>query len=244
VSIEFFNLSKSFSPEKSVLSDLNFTLPKNQFSGLLGPSGCGKTTLLRILAGLETASTGKITVEEEVWSDTNRKYFLKPEKRNVGMVFQSYAIWPHMTIYDNVAFPLKMHKVSKHEIKSKVHEYIKIVGLEGFETRFPDSLSGGQQQRVALARALIQNPKLLLLDEPLSNLDANLRQNMRKEIRRIQQDFSITSIIVTHDWADAQTLCDQIIILNNGKIEQTGTPSEIFNNPKTEFVKSLIKHHY
>lgn len=239
MSLEFKNLDKSFDGKSWVLKELSFSLPKAKFSALLGPSGCGKTTLLRILAGLEQATQGEVLVDGEVWSSPARKIFLRPEKRNVGMVFQSYAIWPHMSVANNVAFPLKVRRLPKTEINKKVSQILELVGLKGFEDRMPSSLSGGQQQRVALARAIIQEPRVLLLDEPLSNLDASLRENMRHEIRRIQQELQMTSVIVTHDWADAEALCDHVVVLKDGLIEQSGSPTEIKTSPASDFVRKL-----
>ncbi len=244
MNLQFENLAKQFESGKLILDHLNFDLPSGKFSGLLGPSGCGKTTLLRILAGLDRPTEGHIRIDGETWSDNKKGVFLKPESRNVGMVFQSYAVWPHMTVFENVAFPLRVKKTAnKAEISERVHEMLKVVGLDAYAVRMPNSLSGGQQQRVALARALVQRPRLLLLDEPLSNLDASLRATRRSEIRALQERFKITSIIVTHDWADAQALCDHLVVLKEGKIEQQGTPKEIANNPKSNFVREISRPH-
>lgn len=239
--LEIKNLTKSFEPHGApVINNLSANFATHKFYGLLGPSGCGKTTLLRAIAGLDRPSSGFIKLGPDIWCDSDHKINLSPEKRHVGMLFQSYAIWPHMSVAQNVGFPLLMQKLPKVKINDEVAAILEKVGLQGFGDRRPNSLSGGQQQRVALARALIQKPKLLLLDEPLSNLDASLRDSMRAEIKRLHQEFSMTSIIVTHDWRDAQKLCDEVIVLNQGLIEQRGTPSEIENSPASDFVKKII----
>ncbi|MBS1985495.1 MAG: ABC transporter ATP-binding protein [Bdellovibrionales bacterium] len=238
MSIVIQNLTKTFA-SAPVLKNLNFELRSGEFSGLLGPSGCGKTTLLRILAGLESPTSGSIKVNGEVFVDTAAGIRMEPEARNVGMVFQSYAVWPHMNVFENVAFPLRIRKVPNTQLRAEVLAALAAVKLDGLDQRMPAQLSGGQQQRVALARALVQKPKLLLLDEPLSNLDANLRATMRTEIRRLQREFKMTAIIVTHDWKDASELCDQLAILNGGALEQTGSPAEILARPASDFVRSL-----
>ena len=243
MTLKFEHIDKSFQGGKKILDDLNFQLPLGAFSGLLGPSGCGKTTLLRILAGLDVADRGKISLNEEVLVDMNRNFYLKPEKRNIGMVFQSYAVWPHMDVFENIAFPLRIRRRPQLEVKTEVDKILKAVRLDGLEKRMPYELSGGQQQRVALARALVQRPKLLLLDEPLSNLDAALRENMRQELRDIQKFFGLTAVIVTHDWADARGLCDHLVVLNEGHIEQEGNPDAILANPSSSFVRQLTKVH-
>lgn len=241
MSIEFKNISKSFETGKMILNDLSFELPSKKFSGLLGPSGCGKTTLLRIIAGLDQADQGSIIVEGEALLNTKSQFFVKPEHRNIGMVFQSYAVWPHMTVFDNIAFHLKIKKVDKNTIKDQVMNALKLVRLDGLEQRMPNALSGGQQQRVALARALVQKPRLLLLDEPLSNLDASLRSSMRSEIRQLQEQTQLSAIIVTHDWADAKALCDHIVVMNEGKIVQMGSPSDLIRSPSSSFVEHVIR---
>lgn len=240
MNLDIQNLSKQFQPPTWVLKDMNLTLEAGKFSGLLGPSGCGKTTLLRIIAGLEEPTTGSVKLGGEFLVDSKSKINLPPEKRKIGMVFQSYAVWPHLNVFENIAFPLRVRGLKLPEIESKVMPMLKCVQLEGFEKRNPSQLSGGQQQRVALARALVQEPRLLLLDEPLSNLDANLRASMRSEIRELQKELNITAIIVTHDWKDARDLCDEVVIFQNGQVERKGTPSEIERNPGSDFVKSLL----
>jgi len=205
-----------------------------EFVTLLGPSGCGKTTILRMIAGFEMPTEGDILISEQRIND------LPPEKRDTAMVFQSYALFPHYRVYDNVAFGLKIKELPKHVINEKVMNIIELVGLRGMENRFPNQLSGGQQQRVALARALVMEPKILLFDEPLSNLDARLRVQMRKEIRRIQRKLGLTSVYVTHDQAEALSLSDKVIVMNNGKIEQIGTPIDIYQRPASAFVAEFI----
>lgn len=217
-----------------VLKKINISVAKGEFLSLLGPSGCGKTTLLRIIAGLTDATGGELLVEGE---DVSK---LPPFKRNNGMVFQNYALFPHMTVFQNIAFGLKMRKVNNNEIKKKIEEGLAMVHLEHLADRYPKELSGGQQQRVALIRALILNPTLLLLDEPLCNLDAKLRQEMRVEIRKLQQKLGVTTIFVTHDQEEALTMSDRIAVMNGGHLEQVGTPNELYENPKTKFVANFI----
>ena len=224
---------KTNKPFKAVDS-INLNIEPGEFVTLLGPSGCGKTTTLRMIAGFESPDEGEIYLGDEAINE------LTPNKRDTAMVFQSYALFPHMNIFDNVAYGLKLRHVPKAEIRTKVFDMLKLVGLEGMENRFTNQLSGGQQQRVALARALIVEPGVLLFDEPLSNLDAKLRVYMRTEIRRIQQQFGITAVYVTHDQSEAMSISDQIIIMNKGVIAQMGTPQEIYYSPASEFVADLI----
>ena len=239
MSIETDNLSKSFEEGKPVLDRLDLHLESGRFTGLLGPSGCGKTTLLRIFAGLERPTTGRVAFGDDVMVDVDSGLFVPPEKRNVSMVFQSYAIWPHMSVFDNAAFPLKIHRVSRREITERVREVLASVQLEGLEQRRPNELSGGQQQRVALARALVQRPRVLLLDEPLSNLDASLRSEVRRMIRELQERLGLTAVIVTHDWADARALSDTVIVLREGRVEQQGTVEDLIASPASDFVRSI-----
>ena len=224
---------KTNKPFKAVDS-INLNIQPGEFVTLLGPSGCGKTTTLRMIAGFESPDEGEIYLGDEAINE------LTPNKRDTAMVFQSYALFPHMNIFDNVAYGLKLRHVPKAEIRTKVFDMLKLVGLEGMENRFTNQLSGGQQQRVALARALIVEPGVLLFDEPLSNLDAKLRVYMRTEIRRIQQQFGITAVYVTHDQSEAMSISDQIIIMNKGVISQMGTPQEIYYSPASEFVADFI----
>lgn len=240
MSVILKNVTKVFdSPDdyqKKVVAVDNISLEigSGKMVTLLGPSGCGKTTTLRMIAGFEQPTSGRIFLEDE--DVTNQP----PDKRNSAMVFQNYAIFPHLTVAGNVGFGLALKRLSKAEIAQKVDAILDLVGLSGMGKRMPDQLSGGQQQRVALARAIVNEPKLLLFDEPLSNLDAKLREQMRLEIRRIQQHLGITAIYVTHDQSEAMAISDQIVVMNNGKIEQMGTPQEIYNHPRTEFVADFI----
>lgn len=230
------DLSKHFQGERLVkaVDDVNLTIKEGTFTTLLGPSGCGKTTMLRMIAGFEEPTSGEIYIDNKEVSG------LSPDKRDTSMVFQNYALFPHLNVYDNIAYGLKLQKLSDEEIRARVQESMEIVNLEGYENRNPSQLSGGQQQRVALARALIMKPSVLLFDEPLSNLDAKLRIFMRNEIRRIQQTLGITAIYVTHDQSEAMSLSDQIVIMNQGKIEQVGTPQSIYERPLTSFVADFI----
>ena len=216
------------------VKDVTLNIEPGTFVTLLGPSGCGKTTTLRMIAGFESPDAGEIYIGGQPVNA------LTPNKRDTAMVFQSYALFPHMNIFDNVAYGLKLRSVPKAEIKQKVFEMLKLVGLEGMENRYTNQLSGGQQQRVALARARIVEPGVLLFDEPLSNLDAKLRVYMRTEIRRIQQQIGITAIYVTHDQSEAMSISDNIIIMNKGVVAQMGSPRDIYYNPNDEFVADFI----
>ena len=210
----------------------------HEFITLLGPSGCGKTTLLRMVAGFEKPSSGEIKIGEKIVSSQNK--FIPPEDRGIGMVFQSYAVWPHMNVFENVAYPLRIKKFSKNEINDRVKNILEAVHLSEYINRMPNELSGGQQQRVALARALVSEPGVLLLDEPLSNLDAKLREFMRFEIKEMQKKFGITVIYVTHDQNEAMAMSDRIIVLNAGKVQQVGTPLNIYNKPVNKFVADFV----
>ncbi|EOR26195.1 Spermidine/putrescine import ATP-binding protein PotA [bioreactor metagenome] len=231
--IEMKGISKSFDGN-CVLDNLSLNIKKNEFLTLLGPSGCGKTTTLKILAGFEVADKG------EVLFNGNDISSLPPYKRQVNTVFQKYALFPHMNVYENIAFGLKIKKTPKNEIDLKVKEMLKLVSLEGFEKRSVESLSGGQQQRVAIARALINEPEVLLLDEPLGALDLKLRKEMQIELKRMQQRLGITFIFVTHDQEEALTMSDTIIVMNKGKIQQMGSPEDIYNEPANAFVANFI----
>lgn len=238
--IEFKNVGKTFPNGKSVVHNFNLQIGSGQLVSFLGPSGCGKTTCLRMLAGLEENTSGQILIGGVVVSDPENNIFLPPEKRKIGMVFQSYAVWPHMNLFDNVAYPLNVAKVNKKEIQQRVGKVLELCQLDGLEKRYPAELSGGQQQRVALARGLVMEPKVLLLDEPLSNLDAKLRDRMRKDIREIQQNLKISMIFVTHDQSEAKYLSDKLVVMNEGSIMQVGSVQEIFKNPANEFVADFI----
>ena len=231
--IEIKNVSKTYG-DNTVLNNLSLNIRKNEFLTLLGPSGCGKTTTLKILAGFENSDIGKVLFNDEDISA------LPPYKRQLNTVFQKYALFPHMNVYENIAFGLKIKKVSKNEIDKKVSEMLKLVALEGFEKRSIDSLSGGQQQRVAIARALVNEPKVLLLDEPLGALDLKLRKEMQSELKRIQQRLGITFIFVTHDQEEALTMSDTIVVMNKGIIQQMGSPEDIYNEPANAFVTDFI----
>ncbi|NPA96990.1 MAG: ABC transporter ATP-binding protein [Crenarchaeota archaeon] len=219
---------------------VSFNVKHGEFLTLLGPSGCGKTTTLRCIAGLEIPDDGEIRIGEKIVSAPRKGIFVPPEKRNIGMVFQNYAVWPHMTVFDNIAYPLKIRRLPKDEIRRRVKRVLELVHLEGLENRYPHQLSGGQQQRVALARALVMEPEVLLLDEPLSNLDAKLREEMRFEIKEIQRRVGITVIYVTHDQAEAMAMSDKIAVMNKGRILQIGTPTEIYRKPANAFVAEFI----
>jgi iron(III) transport system ATP-binding protein len=222
------------------LDQVDLTIPTDQIFTLLGPSGCGKTTLLRCIVGLETPDAGEIAIgEETVWSK-EKKIFVPPEKRGLGMVFQTYAIWPHMNVFDNVAYPLQNRRVPRGEIRSRVARVLEFVQMEGFEARPATKLSGGQQQRVALARALVAEPKVILFDEPLSNLDAKLREETRKELRRFLTDLKITAVYVTHDRIEALALSDCIAVMRAGRIVEIGEPRKIYFNADHRFVADFI----
>ncbi len=231
------NVSKAFG-DNVVLKEFNETFQEGEFVTLLGPSGCGKTTMLRIIAGFEKPTSGELYIDDQLVS--GGKTFVPPEKRSIGMVFQSYAVWPHMNVFDNVAYPLTIKKTPKAKIKESVYRVLEIVHLSQYAQRFPNQLSGGQQQRVALARALVAAPKLLLLDEPLSNLDAKLRESMRFEIKEIQKKLGITVVYVTHDQTEAMAMSDRIFLINRGVVQQCGTPEQIYNEPANQFVADFL----
>ena len=231
--IEFENIVKDYDGQL-VLKGVNLSIEENAFVTLLGPSGSGKTTLLRILGGFLKADEGKIYFDKKEISE------LPAYKREINTVFQKYALFPHMNIYENIAFGLKIKKIDKATIKSEVEKMLKLVGLKGFEEREISTLSGGQQQRIAIARALVNKPKVLLLDEPLGALDLKLRKEMQLELKKIQKEVGITFIYVTHDQEEALTMSDQIVVLNNGEIQQIGSPTDIYNEPENEFVAKFI----
>ena len=231
--LKFEDIDKSFG-ENNVISKFNLEVEKGKFIVLLGPSGCGKSTLLRMIAGLEKIDFGKILLENNLLND------LLPSKRQIAMVFQSYALYPHMNVFQNISFGLKSEKISKDQIKEKVIEAAKILKIGDLLDRRPKELSGGQRQRVAIGRAITRSPKLFLFDEPLSNLDAALRSEMRVEISKLHKKLKSNIVYVTHDQIEAMTLADKIVIMNNGKIEQFGSPEDIYNNPKNIFVAEFI----
>jgi len=222
------------------LDDVNLTIPANRIFTLLGPSGCGKTTLLRCIVGLEAPDTGEIRIGGQIVWSKEKNISVPPEKRGLGMVFQTYAIWPHMNVFDNVAYPLQIRNLPRDEIRQKVEKTLHFVKLEGFENRPATKLSGGQQQRVALARALIAEPKVILFDEPLSNLDAKLREETRKELKTFLGKLQITAVYVTHDRVEALALSDSIAVMRAGKIVETGTPQKIYFNADHQFVADFI----
>lgn len=234
--IEVQNLTKKFGKVIAV-NNVSFDVEKGEILTLLGPSGCGKTTTLRCIAGLERPDVGDVIIDGK---SMFAKRFVPPSKRGIGMVFQNYAVWPHMRVFDNVAYGLKLQKMPKKIIKEKVKEVLELTGLSGLEYRYPSQLSGGQQQRVALARALVRNPKALLLDEPLSNLDAKLREKMRFEIKNLVKQMNITAVYVTHDQAEAMAISDRVGIMNLGNLVQIGSPKEIYERPANKFVADFI----
>ena len=236
-SVTIQNVTKSFG-NTVVLENFDATFENGEFITLLGPSGCGKTTMLRIIAGFEKPTSGCVMFDDKTVSSD--KVFIPPEKRDIGMVFQSYAVWPHMTVAENVAYPLKIKHADKQVIKEKVDRVLSVVHLAQYAERSPSQLSGGQQQRVALARALVAEPALLLLDEPLSNLDAKLRESMRFEIKEIQREYGITVVYVTHDQTEAMAMSDRIVVINRGIIQQIGAPKEIYNHPTNPFVADFV----
>jgi iron(III) transport system ATP-binding protein len=231
------NLGKNFGATAAV-QDVSLTLQEGEFVSLLGPSGCGKTTTLRMIAGFITPSSGTIEMNGAVLSAPSR--VVAPEKRGMSMIFQSYAIWPNMTVAQNVAFGLKLRKLPAAEQRTRLDRILEVVRLGHLQDRYPAELSGGQQQRVALARAIVVQPEVLLLDEPLSNLDANLREEMRLEIRRLHDAFRITTVYVTHDQAEAMVTSDRIVVMNHGRIEQVDDPVSLYTRPGTRFVAGFI----
>lgn len=233
-SVVLKNLVKSYDGKKNIIDNINLEIKDKEFIVLVGSSGCGKSTILRLISGLEEVTSGEILIDDKVVNNTH------PKDRDIAFVFQSYALYPHMSVYENIAFGLKMRKYPKNEIDVKVREVAKALNLEDLLERKPRQLSGGQRQRVALGRAIVRNPKVFLMDEPLSNLDANLRVQMRSEIKRLHQKLKTTFIYVTHDQTEALTMGDRIVVLDKGKIQQADTPEEIYNNPKNRFVAGFI----
>ena len=238
--IKLNSLVKNFGGNSLAVDNLSVTFPSGEFVCLLGPSGCGKTTTLRMIAGLERPDSGEIFCGDQTYFSSNTGEYLKTEKRNLGLMFQSYALWPHMTVFQNIVFGLDMKNVSSSEKDKRFEELEKLFQLKNLKNRYPSELSGGQQQRVALARMLAVNPNLLLLDEPLSNLDSNLRLEMRAELKRLHQTLGCTIIFVTHDQMEAMTLATSIAVMNKGIIEQLAKPMEIYKNPKSLFVAKFV----
>ena len=228
------NLVKSYDGKKNVIDNINLEIKDKEFIVLVGSSGCGKSTILRLISGLEDITSGEVLIDNKVVNS------VPPKDRDIAFVFQSYALYPHMSVYDNIAFGLKMRKIPRFEIDKKVREVAKSLNLEELLDRKPRQLSGGQRQRVALGRAIVRNPKVFLMDEPLSNLDANLRVQMRSEIKKLHQKLQTTFIYVTHDQTEALTMGDRIVVLDKGKIQQADSPEVIYNSPKNKFVAGFI----
>ncbi|NDK91331.1 ABC transporter ATP-binding protein [Gordonia desulfuricans] len=237
--IDIIDVSKAFNG-KTVLDEVAISIAEGEFVALLGPSGCGKTTTLRTIAGLENPDSGTVLVNGRPVDDPARGLHIPAHRRDIGMVFQSYALWPHMNVGGNAGFPLRSQRVPRRTIRGSVADALELVGLGGFESRSVGSLSGGQQQRVALARALVSNPTALLLDEPLSNLDAELRTTLRSEFRRIQREVPRTTVYVTHDRIEAQTLADRVVVMVDGAVIQSGSPTEVFGSPKDEQIAGFV----
>lgn len=232
--VELKNVTKTYDNKKVIIDNVNLTVEDKEFLVLVGSSGCGKSTLLRMIAGLEDISKGEIFIDDKCVNNVH------PKDRDIAFVFQNYALYPHMSVYDNIAFPLKMRKFSKKEIDEKVREAAEILNLTELLNRKPKQLSGGQRQRVALGRAIVRNPKVFLMDEPLSNLDAKLRVQMRAEIKKLHKKLQTTFIYVTHDQTEALTMGDRIAVIDKGIIQQIGTPIEVYNNPKNKFVGGFL----
>ncbi|OBR46268.1 ABC transporter ATP-binding protein [Paraburkholderia tropica] len=240
------NLSRHYThagTTHAALRNVSFDVARGEVFTLLGPSGCGKTTLLRSLAGLDEPDEGSIHFSDTAWVDHARGVFVAPRKRGIGLVFQSYAVWPHLSVFENIAYPLRRQRKSKAEIDARVNAMLATVGLDGLASRSAQQLSGGQQQRVAMGRALASEPDLLLLDEPFSNLDVHLRQRLREEIRQLKQRLNLTIVLVTHDQEDAFALSDRIAVMNQGRIEQIATPEALHDAPASAFVHDFIGRH-
>jgi iron(III) transport system ATP-binding protein len=237
--ISLEHLGKSFGGFDAV-RDVNISVPKGAFLVLVGPSGCGKSTMLRMLAGLEAPSAGRIIFGDDVVSDGEKNWVIDPARRNVGLVFQSYALWPHMTVAGNVDWPLKVKGLGKAERQERVAEVLALLGIDSLAGRYPNEISGGQQQRVAIARMIAPRPGILLFDEPLSNLDAKLRVEMRTELLRVHRATGATSVYVTHDQVEAMTMASHVAVLNGGRVEQFGSPEELVSDPATAFVATFV----
>ncbi|WP_258083857.1 ABC transporter ATP-binding protein [Thermococcus thermotolerans] len=237
--VRLVNVWKRFG-DFTAVKDMNLHVKDGEFMILLGPSGCGKTTTLRMISGLEEPTKGQIYIGDKLVADPEKGVFIPPKDRDIAMVFQSYALYPHMTVYDNIAFPLKLRKVPKQEIDQRVREVAEMLGLTELLKRKPRELSGGQRQRVALGRAIVRKPQVFLMDEPLSNLDAKLRVKMRAELKRLQKQLGVTTIYVTHDQVEAMTMGDRIAVINAGVLQQVGTPEEVYDKPANTFVAGFI----
>ena len=224
----------------TAVDSFSLAVDKGECFSFLGPSGCGKTTTLRMIAGFEDLSEGEIFLDGKPVSIRARNLYVPPEERGLGMVFQAFAVWPHMNVFENVAFPLKVKRFPRPEIRERVSHALKHCSLDGMENEFPSNLSGGQQQRIALARAIVTNPSVMLLDEPLSNLDPKLRESMRFEIKKLQKELNFTIIFVTHDQSEAMALSDRMLVMDHGRIIQVGTPAELYNKPSNRFVHSFL----
>ncbi len=238
--VRLTGLVKRFGDSVTAVDHVTITAEEGKLTTLLGPSGCGKTTTMRMIAGLETPDEGEIWIGDQLVASPSKGVNVPPEKRDVGMVFQSYAVWPHKTVFENIAYPLRIRRRAKAEIKAKVAEALRLLELEGLEKRYPGQLSGGQQQRVALGRAMVYEPRLVLLDEPLANLDAKVRETVRFELKELQRKTNFTMIYVTHDQAEAMVLSDKIVVMDHGRVLQEGRPLDIYFRPATEFVAGFI----
>ncbi|MCE4599114.1 MAG: ABC transporter ATP-binding protein [Desulfurococcales archaeon] len=238
--IQIDSITKVFHPNITALDNVSLDVEKGEFLVILGPSGSGKTTLLRIIAGLEKPSRGRVVIDGETVVDAEKGIYVPPQKRDIGMVFQNWALYPNMKVFDNIAFPLEIKGERKDVIRKRVREIAEVLGIEDLLDRYPRHLSGGQQQRVALARALAKNPRILLLDEPFSNLDARVRITARTFVKKLQKRLGITTILVTHDQADAFAVGDRIVVLNRGRIQQIGVPQELYDEPANLFTASFI----
>src|ERR671931_2929741 len=237
--IEVRDLVKTFGGQRA-LDDVAFTARDCEQFTLLGPSGCGKSTTLMSIAGFQTPDEGRIAVGGETFFDTSRRLNVAAERRNLGIVFQSYAVWPHMTVFDNLAFPLRLRKLKQSAVAARVREVLALVDMEPYEKRYPHQLSGGQQQRVALGRALVYSPSVLLLDEPFSNLDAKLRERARAWVKELQHTLGLTTIFVTHDQDEALSMSDRVVVMDHGRIQQIGTPEDVYRRPVNRFVAEFV----
>jgi iron(III) transport system ATP-binding protein len=233
------SLVKTFG-EQRALDHVGFDVREGELFTLLGPSGCGKSTTLMSIAGFQQPEEGRIAVGEQAFFDAARRLSIPAEQRNLGIVFQSYAVWPHMTVFENLAFPLKVRRVGRRELRARVDEVLELVEMSQYAARYPHQLSGGQQQRVALARALAYSPSVLLLDEPFSNLDAKLRERARAWVKELQQNLGLTTIFVTHDQDEALSMSDRVVVMSAGQVQQVGTPEEVYRHPSNRFVAEFV----